>query len=43
MSKNKLNDIKKLVDDNKTEKLEKLHQYNIQNAWFDVDFGGLSI
>ena len=31
--------IKKLVDDNKTEKLKKLHQYNVQNAWFDKDFG----
>ena len=35
-----MNDIKKLVDDNKTEKLKKLHQYNVQNAWFDIDFGG---
>ena len=35
-----MNYIKVLVDGNKTEKLKKLHQYNVQNAWFDVDFGG---
>ena len=24
----------------KLKKLKKLHQYYVQNAWFDVDFGG---
>ena len=29
-----------MVTQNDTEQLKALNQYNVQNAWFDVDFGG---
>ena len=29
-----------MVNSNESEKLKALHQYNVQNAWFDIDFGG---
>ena len=29
-----------MVEYNETEKLKEMNQYNVQNAWFDVDFGG---
>ena len=28
-----------MVDGNEIEKLEALHQYNVQNAWLDINFG----
>ena len=28
-----------MVDGNESKKLRALHQYNIQNAWFEVDLG----
>ena len=36
----KMKDIQKMVTQNDTEQLKALNQYNVQNAWFDVDFGG---
>ena len=35
-----MNDIKKLVDGNESNKLKALYQYNVRNAWFDIDFRG---
>ena len=35
-----MEDIQKLIKQNDTEQLKALNQYNVQNAWFDVDFGG---
>ena len=29
-----------MVEQNDTEQLKALNQYNVKNAWFDVDFGG---
>ena len=29
-----------MVQENKSEELKEMNQYNVQNAWFDVDFGG---
>ena len=29
-----------MVEQNDTEQLKALNQYNVQNAWFEVDFGG---
>ena len=36
----KMKNIQKMVEQNDTENLRALNQYNVQNAWFDVDFGG---
>ena len=36
----KMKIIQDLVHDNETEKLHEMNQYNVQNAWFDIDFGG---
>ena len=36
----KMEPIQKLVEENKSEELKEMNQYNVQNAWFDVDFGG---
>ena len=35
-----MENIQKLIKQNDTEQLKALNQYNVQNAWFDVDFGG---
>ena len=32
--------IQDMVEQNQTKKLDDLNQYHVQNAWFDVDFGG---
>ena len=37
-----MKDIQDMVKQNNTEQLKVLYQYNIQNAWFDVNFGGSS-
>ena len=36
----KMKTIQDLVHDNETDKLHEMNQYNVQNAWFDIDFGG---
>ena len=36
----KMKNIQKMVEQNDTDNLRALNQYNVQNAWFDVDFGG---
>ena len=32
--------IQEMVNNNEKEQLDQLNQYNVQNAWFSVDFGG---
>ena len=32
--------IQDMVEQNQTKKWDDLNQYHVQNAWFDVDFGG---
>ena len=36
----KMKKIQDMVEQDDTEQLKALNQYNVQNAWFDVDFGG---
>ena len=36
----KMKAIQDMVEQNQTKKLDDLNQYHVQNAWFDVDFGG---
>ena len=36
----KIKNILKMVKQNDTEQLKALNQYNVQNTWFEVDFGG---
>ena len=32
--------IQDLVEQDKSKELKAMNQYNVHNAWFDVDFGG---
>ena len=36
----KMKDIQEMVEQNDTEQLKALNQYKVQNAWFNVEFGG---
>ena len=36
----KMKPVKDMVDQNRTEELDAMNQYHVQNAWFNVDFGG---
>ena len=35
-----MDNFQQMVEQNDTEQLKALNQYNVQNAWFDVNFGG---